>query len=263
MAKSQIAVLKDVLRESLRLHGLRYSDIARELDVTERTVTRWFSADYLDTPVIEQLCKLVGLSFFELCELAGKRVDSRLSCLTIQQEQFLTDDGLAHYLFTQLLKGWTPEELQREAEIPEADFVAGLIRLEKAGLVELLPGNKVKLRTRKDVQSQPDGPISRYTNRWLAATLEGADVTEAGSFWAVDALKLSSSSFEQLKRKFEGLKQEARDLSEADRRADDPSRKWYAVVMTARQLDLVPPHAQWSATMSIPRKSRARARIMA
>ena len=43
--KSQHDVMMEMLRELFRQHGLRFADIAEKLGVTERTVTRWFSAD--------------------------------------------------------------------------------------------------------------------------------------------------------------------------------------------------------------------------
>ncbi len=41
--KSQIKVLIEVLREFLRAGGLGPREIARQLDISERTVMRWFA----------------------------------------------------------------------------------------------------------------------------------------------------------------------------------------------------------------------------
>jgi transcriptional regulator with XRE-family HTH domain len=63
MEKSQPRIMLDVLHELVRSRGLRYRDIAAKLNVTERTVTRWFSIEGVDTRVIEQLCELAQVSF--------------------------------------------------------------------------------------------------------------------------------------------------------------------------------------------------------
>src|ERR1700760_1442058 len=52
--KSQHEVMMEVLRELLRQHGLRFADIAEKLGVTERTVTRWFSADSIETAILQR-----------------------------------------------------------------------------------------------------------------------------------------------------------------------------------------------------------------
>jgi transcriptional regulator with XRE-family HTH domain len=239
-AKSQICVVMGVLREFLQARGLRYRDIAQALDVTERTVMRWFASEAVDTKVIERLCSLIDISFFELFEFAARRVDSRLTTLTVEQEQALVDNALMNYLFVHILKGWFPKELQREVNIPEPMLVESLIQLEKWGLIELLPGNEIRLRTTRDIQWRKDGPYSRYMNMFLRWCLKQPDVTEARSSWTFETLKLSSGSLAQLRRKFETLKEDAIALSDQDRRSNDTSRDWYAVIFAARPIAFTP-----------------------
>src|SRR5258708_20559776 len=96
-AKSQIKILMEVLRELLRVRGLGPRDIAKQLEVSERTVMRWFASKAVDTLVLEKLCTLVGLSFFELCELAARRVETRLTRLSVAEEHALIHDSLLNY----------------------------------------------------------------------------------------------------------------------------------------------------------------------
>src|SRR5580658_7151568 len=156
--KSQVKILMEVLREFLRRRGLGPREIAKQLQVSERTVMRWFASKAVDTAVLERLCALAGLSFFELCELAARRVETRLTRLSVEQEQALVDDALLNYIFINTLKGWTSAELQREINVPEPMFVDALIRLEKIGLIALLPGNEIRLRTTRDIRWRKDGP---------------------------------------------------------------------------------------------------------
>ena len=239
-AKSQINVLMDVLREFLRARGLRSRDVAKELDVTERTVLRWFASEAVDTKVLEKLCALIEISFFELCELAARRVEVRLAQLSIEQEQALVDYPLLNYLFTHAIKGWSTAELQSEMDIPEAMFVDALIRLEKIGLIALMPGNEIRLRTAKDIQWRKNGPYSRYMDMFLKWSLNKPDIAEPKSLWTVEPMKFSSGSLAQLRRKFDTLKGEAVALSEQDRRSNDMSREWFSLVLVARHVDMTP-----------------------
>src|ERR1700758_1818975 len=105
--KSQVRILLEVARELLRARGLGPREIARRLEVSERTVLRWFAAKAVDTDVLERLCALAGMSFFELSELAARRVETRLTRLSVAQEQALVDDALLNYIFVNTLKRWT------------------------------------------------------------------------------------------------------------------------------------------------------------
>lgn len=250
MSKSQFAVMMDVLRDALRSRGLRFADVGRKLGVSERTVTRWFTSPSIESSTVERLCALVDLSFFELCELATKRVETRPSQLTFTQEQILAKDDLLSYLFAQILKGWTARELQQDMEIPEAVFVDALIKLEKAGLVDLLPGNEIRLRTTRKFQVKPRGPYSRYVNNWLARILDKPDIDEPRSVWRHDTLKLSAGSLAQLQQKFDVLIKEAQDLCDSDRRSGDSPGEWYGLTLVSRHL--LPPSSltEWTREVS-------------
>jgi hypothetical protein len=200
----------------------------------------WFASKAVDTLIVERLCTLVGLSFFELCELAARRIETRLTRLSVAQEQALVDDALLNYIFVNTLKGWSAAELQQEIKVPEPMFVDALIRLEKIGLIGLLPNNEIRLRTTRDIRWRKDGPYSTYVNMFLRWSLNRPDISDPKSLWALDILKLSSGSLAQLQRKFDALIAEAILLSEQDRRSNDASRGWHALVLTARNIAFTP-----------------------
>ncbi len=258
MEKSQPRTMMDVLHELLRSRGLRYRDVAAKLEVTERTVTRWFSTDSVDTRVVEQLCDLVQVSFFELCELASKRVSHRISHLTVQQEQALADDELLNYLFAQIVQGWTYDDFHSELDLPDSLLISALIRLEKIGVIEFLPGNEIRLLTAKDIEWRKNGPYARNINRWLATSLHKPDVDEPDALWAFDQLKLSAASVEVLRQKCEALRQEARKLSDIDRHLNAGKRGWYSIIFSARPVRLRPV-TEWATHYAPPRSDRASA----
>jgi hypothetical protein len=190
---------------------------------------------------------MIGLTLFEVCELATKRVDDRPSQPSAQQEYALAEDDLLSYAFNQALRGWTFQEIQQDLQLTQAVLVDVFIRLEKLGLIELLPGNEIKLRTAKEVRWAPNGAFSRKANQWLTRVLDKVNIDEPNGVWAHDTLKLSPASRVQLARKFEALLLEAQALSDADRRANDPTRDWHGLVLVARQIDIrrpVPNHTR-------------------
>jgi len=252
MATPQISVLMKVLRELLRARGIRHRDIAERLQVSERTVTRWFSDNDIGLRPVEDLCGMLDLSFFDLCELASSRVEDRISRLTSQQEQALVESALLVYVFRQILKGWTAQEISAEREIPEADLVGALMRLQKLGLIEVLPHNQIRLRTIRNIEWSPRGPYSRSANQWLTRCVQGADIGEPNSVWAFDEIKLSGASVAQLREKFDRLLEDVIELADGDRRRNPGSRDWYACILALRPME-VPPYPDWPDARSHPR----------
>jgi transcriptional regulator with XRE-family HTH domain len=244
--KSQHDVMMEVLRDLFRQHGLRFSDVAQRLRVTERTVTRWFSADSLETSILQQMCELVGIDFFALCELASRRVESRPSRHTIQQEQALANSPLLTYLFAQICKGWTAQELRDDIDVPEPVLIDHLIQLDKIGLIDLLAGNQIRLKTSKEMILNPNGPYARNLNRWLSEVFKNPNVDEENSAWVCDFMKLTPGSRDQLQRKLRALMQEAYALSDSDRSPNAASRDWYSVVLVVRPQD-IRPFNEWPA----------------
>lgn len=244
VASPQVPVVMKLLRELFRADGMRQRDIAKRLNVNERTVTRWLSSDTIDASQIEQLCGLLNITFLDLCELASKQIEGRASRLTLQQEQTLADDDLLLYVFKQLLKGWTAEEIREDLAIPEAALVATLIRLDKMELIELLPHNQARLRVARDVEWLPNGPYSRSANGWLDHLLKNVDVGEPDAVWSFDEIKLSKASCAQLKPKFDQLLQEVWALSQMDRRLSQEARQWYACILALRP-SVVTPYPEW------------------
>jgi len=257
MSKPQVSVLMKVLRELLHAQGIRQRDIAERLHAGERTVRRWLSSDEIGVARIEKLCGLLNISFFELCELAATRVEDRITRLTASQEQALVDDGLLTFVFRQVLKGWTTEEIRFDLELSEPELVDALVRLEKLGLIELMPRNQVRLRTVRNIEWAPRGPYSISVNRWLQRCFEGADIGEPGSVWAYDEIKLSAGSVAQLRPKFDRLLEDVRELGDLDRHYNSNGRDWYACILSIRPMD-VPTYPKWPAP-SRPRRSPAAA----
>lgn len=255
MSNPPFQTMMVLLHDLLKGRGLRHEDIAARLDVTVRTVTRWFTADGLDTRILDQLCELAQISFFELCRLAARRAEPRIVELTEEQEQVLADEPLESYLFTRALGGWTAQEMAREVEMPEAMLIEGLLRLQKIGLIDLLPGNEIRLRTESDVEWRPSGPMSRFTNMWLNWALSEVDVSEPGAVWNYDGLKLSAASLAQLRREFRKLLEKARELSDADRRTHAEERDWHVLVLATRPLAM-PPIREWQPLSRAPRRRR-------
>jgi len=219
------------LKRLLRDRGLRYGDVAAALGVSQTTVKRWFTGGSVTINLLENLCALIGIGVADLFELANRDQDTRLRCLSEEQEEALGSDRHLAFLFYLFLQGWSPQELQREYGLPEPILVKYLVQLDKLRLIDLLPGNRIKLLTVRQFEWRKDGPMMRVMDRHVKRLFADVDYSDPSALWQVEIGKLSAASRAQLDEKFRMLKLEVRHLAENDRTVPTDSKEWYAVLV--------------------------------
>ncbi len=237
---AQITLVLETLRELLRARGIRYRDIAEALTVSQRTVKRWFAGDTVALQTILELCRLVDVTFIELCDLARDAAGGGHQYLTLEQEQGLFAVPNLGFVFVFLLNGWSPPELQVAAQIPEATLVSMLVRLEKLRLIDLLPGNKVRLLTARNIEWRRDGPAVRAFERNMKHLFATMDLSDPKALWQSEIGYFSRASIAQIDEKIRALQLDIRQLSEADRHVPAADKSWYVVLLAARPFDLPP-----------------------
>ncbi|HEX4506864.1 MAG TPA: helix-turn-helix domain-containing protein [Alphaproteobacteria bacterium] len=236
--QGQSARLIETLKSLFRSHGLRQADIAVALKLSRTTLKRRLSGQGLTIDALEALCGLVDVSLAELVELAAVGQDKRLRRLSLEQENALHEDVRLGFIFTRLREGWSATEIQRECRIGEAPLVGYLVRLEKLGLIDLLPGNRVRLHTVRDIDWRKHGPMWHSVDRYLADIFSMMDSDDAELDRRIAVVKLTPASVSQLDDMFRHLQMEVRRLANKDRSAEPDDKSWYAVLMGARPFEM-------------------------
>ncbi len=229
----QAVLLIGVLKRLFRARGLRYRDVAAAVGVSEITVKRWMTGASLTIVQAERLCDVVGISFIELSEMAAKDYDARQRTLTMQQEEGLSQDGMLTLVFSLLLMGWTATELKRECEIDEATLVAYLTRLDRLRLIDLLPGNFVRLLVKRDLEWRRDGPVRNLFHTNVKQYFLELDFKDRDTIWGSDLLRISSRSVPRIERMFKEFDLSLRALAEADRAQEGGDKHWYITLTAA------------------------------
>lgn len=226
----KLPLLVAALKRLLRAKGLGQRHVAEMLGVSEPTIRRWLAGQGLTLERLEDLCAMVDVNVFELIEFAGQEADARLRQLTLEQERALSKDRLLAFTFTTILRGWSPEELRREQIFDDATLTACLTRLDRIGVIELLPGNNVRLRTARDVEWRRDGPMRAQYVQWLR---EGAEsmTMQADAPWGAELVKVSKASLARLEDMIREWRRSIRLLGDADRHVSADPKAWYSVLI--------------------------------
>jgi len=213
---SETSQLVAALKQLLKAKGVTYRDIGRALKLSEASVKRIFAAESFSLARLEEICRSVDLTIYELTRFARAGESSQPSVLSEVQEKSLAQDPLLFAGFYLLLNGWTPGRVARRLDLAEPQITRLLTALDRLRLIELHPRNRVRILTARAIYWRKDGPVRRMYERqvkdeFLAADFEGADAR-----FRFETGELSRASFRQLETKIDRLAREFEDLVEAD-----------------------------------------------
>lgn len=158
---SQVEALNQALKKSLRAAGVTYADVARQLDLSEATIKRCFASGNFTLDRLEQICQIVGIGFAELAQRASERPEP-VTRLTPEQEAELTADTRLLLVAMLILHHWTPAQIEARYQLDTTEVTGKLLRLDRLGMIDLLPGNRVRHRVARHFTWRPNGPVQRY-----------------------------------------------------------------------------------------------------
>ena len=163
---SQTSRMVTALKKCLRAKGATYRNLAEALSLSEASVKRVFSEESFSLQRLEDICRYLDMSLFDLARIADSQRDGDSGNLTLEQEKALANNPKLLSFFYLLLVGWSPARIARRLELDDLQLTRHLIRLDRLKLIELNPNNRVRLLTPNRVTWNADGPIrARYERR--------------------------------------------------------------------------------------------------
>jgi hypothetical protein len=149
------------LKAELRLAGITYAALARELGLAESSVKRIFAKG--DMP-LSRIDEVLGVLKMDFAELAARVVHAQplRKELTLAQEKAVVADRKLLLMAISVLSQWTFEQVLATYTLSEAEGVACLTQLDRLGIIELRPMNRYRLKVDKTFRWRPHGPVMAY-----------------------------------------------------------------------------------------------------
>jgi DNA-binding Xre family transcriptional regulator len=221
--------LKLVLREQ----GLRYRDAARALALSEASVKRLFSRGGFTLERLAALCALAGIEITDLAERVQRRAPAQLR-LTRAQEQEIVEDPKLLLVAWLVLNRWRSSDILATFALEQRELQRCLIRLDRLRLIELQPGNRVRLRARGDVTWQGDGPLQRHIHSVMLREFLAGDFGVPGATLHLHGTILSAAGLAQVQRLLQRALRDCQAVSEQDEVQPFGERHGAAIVLAAR-----------------------------
>lgn len=203
------------IKRQLKTHGLSYRDVAAALELSEPSVKRLFSTGRISLDRLLKLCELLGLTLAELTAEA-EAGSPRLQSLSVAQEAELVSNFKLLLVAVCALNHWRMTDIIARYRLSEAECIRHLVRLDRVGLIELLPGNRIRIRVARDFDWLPAGPIRSFfrdqgQNDFLAGdfTADSEAVFFVHGMLTAEARARFQTQLNRLRRSFAELHEES------------------------------------------------------
>ncbi len=149
------------LRKRLKAQGITQKDLAARLDVSEASIKRMFASPRVTLERLAEVTALAGMTIAELAQETALQSE-KLPQLTEQQEREVVADLKLLLVAVCVLNHWTMEDIRTRFTLTEPEIILALTRLDRIGLIDLLPGNRIRLKVARDFRWLPNGPIQTF-----------------------------------------------------------------------------------------------------
>ncbi len=204
------------LKRELRASGHTYAHVAQKLDLSVASVKRLFSQEDLSLARIDAICELIGLGLIEILDRAREQMTPATQLTLAQESEIVTDLRLLFMTWLVLIR--TPfEEMVHGYRFTEREALKYLIRLDRLKVIELQPGNRVRLLVSRHFSWRAGGPVQKYINQKLLREFFASRFTEPTEEFFFHGGRVSEEALGRMKRALQGATRECAEIIERDR----------------------------------------------
>ena len=230
---AQTKLIVETLKKELRKHGINYKQVAQKLGLSEASVKRLFTDHSFTLDRISQICELLNFEIADLIHQMEKNIELTQQ-LTLEQETELVSDIklllMAYFLMNKL----SFEEIIDTYDISETEGIRLLAKLDRMKIIELLPGNRVRLKFAKDFRLMPGGPIERFYVKTVQQEFFNANFDGNGEFRVYVSGFFSRAANAEIIRKLKNLERDANQLMQDSEELPLEERFGCSLIMAIR-----------------------------
>jgi len=229
----QTSALVQCLKRSLKEHGITYAELTKPLDLSEASIKRLFSEENFSLKRLDKICSYMGMDISDLVAKVDQ-LSEHVSELTQIQEQALVADEHLILVMQLVFSDWKFADILNIFTLTKPELIAALVKLDKLGLIELLPNNRIKLLTAKNFRWRKDGPVQSFFRKNVQTEFFQSDFAKSGEDLRFLTGMLSAEAFSEFQNKLSDLTKEFDLLSKSDAKRPLNERLGYGVVLAIR-----------------------------
>lgn len=226
-------IIIESLKDHLKLRGLSYKDLAVKWGISESSVKRVMSSKELLLSRIEQACDMMDLPVADFFKQVPYEKQTDILFLTPDQELKLSKDAEATHYFLMLQQGKTVTEIIREYSLSEEKNIKILTSLEKWGLIEVHPNQRIKRNYLGQLRFRKEGPLGRQIEKAARTQFLDNEFSREDQYFTFLNLNLKPGDSAKLRLKFQDMFKEL--VAESDQNLLHPNQQEFGLMMAIRQ----------------------------
>ena len=216
---------------------MTYADIAAQLNLSEASVKRMFAQKHFTLIRLESICEMAQMDFTDLIRLMDEE-RQKISNLTLEQEEELVSDLKFLLVAICVQSNWTFNEMIDYFKITGPECIGYLVRLDRLGLIQLLPNNRIRQMVAKNFRWLPRGPIEKFFEQTAQNEFLDSHFTHPGELRLFMNGSLTWESIESIRKNVEALAHEFSSFQDDDARMPATTRFNTGLLLAMRPWEL-------------------------
>lgn len=239
---AQVELLLGTLKRQLRSAGVTYAQVGAALGLSEASIKRLMGNGELTLERLQTICALCGLDLLDLIQLAERERRSLTELDAGQEAELVADEKLLLVTYL-VLNDWSLAQMLKHYQFSEPELIRLLIRLDRMRLIDLLPGNRIRLRTARDFAWRSGGPIQQFFDRHVRDSFFASDFRDDGYQRFLPSM-VSRATAERIRERLQKTTQDISELVRLDAAQPTELREGCSVLLAFR-LWAYPGFARW------------------
>lgn len=220
------------LKRALREHDLTYADVAQKLELSVASIKRLFSTGDFSLARVDLICELIGKPLRDILERAHERT-APSNPLSLAQERELVADPKLLFITWLVVNRTSFEDTVRLYRFTQREALAYLLRLDRLKIIELQPGNRVRLLVSRRFTWRSGGPVQRYIHEKLLREFLSSRFEQTPAEFFFHGGSVSDEAMARLQRVLQNAARECAEVIEGERAAPQ-ARRGVAYVLALR-----------------------------
>lgn len=223
----------DTLKRQLKTRGITYKGLAGQLHLSESAVKHMFATGNFSLKRLDEVCAALELDIGDLVSLSETH-EQKIEQLSAEHEQEIVDNDRLLLVAYCLINYWTFDEIVERYDISPAEATRYLRRLDRMKVIELLPGDRVRLLIANNFSWRKNGAIEKFFRKRVQTEFFSHDFQDDGSIRIVKNGMLSGKSQIQLIDKLKAIGDLFDDTTWDERKLPASNRHGTTMVLAMR-----------------------------